>query len=215
MTQAPASRTRILFLDDHSLFRESVSRVLNAEPDIEVAASCASVAEALDSLRSKSIDLVLLDFDLGTETGAQFLVRARERGFTGPILVVTAGMSDEDMVEVVLSGAAGIFYKHGAADMLVESIRAVMRGESWIDQRTLATLLRINAPTLRPAQLNSRERDVLRAVFQGLGNKEVASRMQMSESSIKAVLQQLFEKTGVRTRGQLVRVALERYRHLL
>jgi DNA-binding NarL/FixJ family response regulator len=71
---------------------------------------------------------------------------------------------------------------------------------------------------MRPAPgptFTRRERDVLRGVFEGLANKEIAARLDISESSVKAALQQLFDKTGVRTRSQLVRIALERYGELL
>jgi DNA-binding NarL/FixJ family response regulator len=97
----------------------------------------------------------------------------------------------------------------------VEAIHKVARGEMWLDSRAVQSLV-AGASTRTSEQdegqsLTSRESLVLRAVFEGLSNKEIASRLQISESSVKAVLQQLFDKTGVRTRSQLVRIALEKH----
>src|ERR1700722_4844265 len=83
---------RLLLLDDHVLFRESLSRLLASEPDFEMAGHCGGAAEALDLLRTRPVDVVLLDFDLGGEPVSQFVAAARANGFAGKILMVTAGM---------------------------------------------------------------------------------------------------------------------------
>src|ERR1700759_3470849 len=85
---------RILLVDDHSLFRESLSRLLEAEPEFVMAGTCATVAEALTAVEERCVDVVLLDYDLGEEQGTGFLDEARRRGFKGRILMVTAGMTD-------------------------------------------------------------------------------------------------------------------------
>jgi DNA-binding NarL/FixJ family response regulator len=209
----PAPRLRLLIVDDHALFREGLARLLGSEPDLEVAAHCASVAEGLQALASEPVDLVLLDVDLGSERGLDFLLRARKEGFAGPVLVVTAGMTETEATLLIAQGAAGIFLKQDSAQLLAKGIRTVADGRAWIDQRHLSSLVGI--PRARAADdrrnLTDRERDVLRGVFDGLANKEIATRLQVSESSVKAVLQQLFHKTGVRTRSQLVRIVLEQY----
>jgi DNA-binding NarL/FixJ family response regulator len=85
----------------------------------------------------------------------------------------------------------------------------------WLDPRAVRSLVagaHVKSEEQQPAQpLTARERGVLKAVFEGLTNKEIAGNMQISESSVKAVLQQLFDKTGVRTRSQLVRIAIEQH----
>jgi two-component system nitrate/nitrite response regulator NarL len=210
-------KIRILLIDDHALFREGVTRFLASEPDFEMTGHCASVDEALDILGRTPADVVLLDFDLGAEKGTRFLVRAGERGFSGPVLVVTAGLTDAEAAELIRRGVAGIFHKHNSPELLVAAIRKLIGGEAWLDQRYLRMLLS-GGPVddqLGEPRLSERERDVLRAVFEGLANKEIAARLQVSESSVKATLQQLFSKTGVRTRSQLVRIALEQYRDYL
>jgi DNA-binding NarL/FixJ family response regulator len=116
---------RILLVDDHSLFRESLSRLLEAEPDFRVVGSCASVGDALDVLNREYADVVLLDYDLGEEQGSLFLDSARAAGFTGRVLMVTAGMSDAGTLRALESGASGIFLKHSPP-----TCRAVAGGRS-------------------------------------------------------------------------------------
>jgi two-component system, NarL family, nitrate/nitrite response regulator NarL len=206
---------RLLLLDDHALFRESVSRLLAAEPGFEVVAHCGTIEEALQVLRRKSIDLILLDFDLGNRDGREFLRLAREHGFSGKILVVTAGVEPGTASELIRSGVSGVFHKHDSAGLLAQGIREVMAGKVWLDQIQLQTALtpeRSAPKSSRARQFTDRERQILSFVFDGLANKEIATKIGVSESSVKSTLQQLFSKTGVRTRSQLVRIVLEQYR---
>jgi len=205
-------KIRILLLDDHALFREGLSRLVDSEPDLEMTGHCATVDRAIDILRQKSIDLVLLDYDLGKENGFQFIARAREMGFEGRFLIVTAGMSDAQSVQAVRLGVGGIFTKHSSPVSLAQAIRKVMAGETWLDRSSVQALVeatkRQEAPDSR-RPFTERENQVLQGVFEGFSNKEIGARLDISESSVKAALQQLFHKTGVRTRSQLVRIALE------
>ena len=201
-------------MDDHGLFRESLSRLLQAEPDFRIAGTCGSATEALAILELEQIDVVLLDYDLGEEQGLTFLESARQKGFVGRVLMVTAGMSDAGTLRALESGAAGIFLKHSPPAQLVEAIYKVMSGEMWLDSRAVRSLVAGasgKSDEQRTSQpLTERERAVLKGVFEGLTNKEIGVKLQTSEGTVKAVMQQLFDKTGVRTRSQLVRIALER-----
>ncbi len=207
-------RIRILLLDDHALFREGLSRLLEGEPGLEIAACCASVGEATGVLRQKPIDLVLLDYDLGKERGFEFITHARQWGYQGRFLMVTAGMSDAESVRALDLGVSGIFPKHSSPMVLIQAIRKVMAGETWLDENAIQALVRLSkhsvgATPTKP--FTERETQVLQGVFEGLSNKEIGARLSISESSVKAALQQLFQKTGVRTRSQLVRIALEEH----
>jgi DNA-binding NarL/FixJ family response regulator len=206
---------RILLLDDHSLFRESLSRLLESEADIRVVATCAKSTEGMAALHREPVDVVLLDYDLGDEQGSAFIDEAKSRGFAGKFLMVTAGMSNAGTLRAFERGCSGIFLKHSPPAHLVEAIHKVMAGEMWLDSRAVRSLIAgANEKTdeARVAQsLSARERAVIKSVFEGLSNKEIAASLQISESSVKAVLQQLFDKTGVRTRSQLVRIALEQH----
>jgi two-component system, NarL family, nitrate/nitrite response regulator NarL len=202
---------RVLLVDDHALFRESVSRALGETPGLEIE-HCGSIREALPILTQRRFDLVLLDHDLGSERASQFLPAARQIGFEGRVLVVTAWVSDTEARRLMRQGVAGIFLKERPLGELIESIRTVVEGGTWLDRSFARAEDRAAAtePTSVPV-FNDRQRRVLRFVLEGLSNKEIAWRLQISESYVKAILQSLFEKTGVRTRGQLVRVAVEQY----
>lgn len=177
-------------------------------------AHCATSGQALRVLSLETIDLVLLDYDLGEEYGFEFTRKARDAGYTGRIFIVTAGMNDADSVRALGYGVCGIFLKHSSPALLSEAIRKVIAGETWIDPRCIQAIVQAVGRTNqreRRRQLTERERQVLLTVFEGLSNKEIATRLNMSEASVKSALQQLFAKTGVRTRSQLVRVALEEH----
>jgi len=206
------AKIRTLLVDDHAAFGESVARALNAERDLDVS-YCASIKDALRILQQRPINVVLLDHDLGAERASQFLPAARELGFSGRVLIVTGWVSDTEARRLLRQGVAGIFVKQMPLNVLVESIRTVQAGGSWLDRR-YRNLSGEEGATEQPnsgPRFNERLRKVLRFVLEGLSNKEIASHLQISESYVKAILQSLFEKTGVRTRGQLVRVALEHY----
>jgi two-component system nitrate/nitrite response regulator NarL len=215
MMHAPQPRIRALLIDDHALFRESVTRALASHPAFEIA-HCASIRSALDMLTQQRYDLILLDHDLGNERASQFLPAARQVGFEGRVLVVTAWVSDMEARRLLRQGVAGILLKQAALEELTEAMRTVASGGTWLDRPFQK--MGAESADLEPAappQFNDRQRKVLRYVLEGLSNKEIAWKLQISESYVKAILQSLFQKTGVRTRGQLVRVAFEQYEEQL
>jgi two-component system nitrate/nitrite response regulator NarL len=219
MSKTNEKSIRVLLIDDHALFRESVARLLQSEPGFEVVAHCGSGAEALQIIESsKEIDIVLLDLDLGEEKGADFLDLLRTARFDGKVLLVTADVNDSEVLSLIRKGISGVFMKHGSPALLIQGIRETMEGKALFGQDLLRRALeRAEVPGVdqRRLKLTERERQVLSFVFEGLANKQIADRLQISETAVKASLQQLFAKTGVRTRSQLVRVALEQYRDQL
>ena len=215
MNASAPNNIRLLPIDDHTLFRESLARLLQSEPGFEVVSNCSSLLEGVKILKSREIDMVLLDLDLGPEKGGDLLEKLRDINFKGKVLLVTAGVNERDVVGMIQQGIAGIFMKHNHPALLVEGIRDAMNGKVLFDQDLLRRALEAPGTSLsasRHTGLTARERLVLSLVFEGLTNKEIADRIQISESAVKSCLQHLFTKTGVRTRSQLVRVALEKYR---
>jgi DNA-binding NarL/FixJ family response regulator len=202
---------RLLLVDDHILFREGLRRLLVSEPDFETVAECGTPAEALAVLARSPVDMVLLDFDLEDDTGTRFIASATAAGYTGKILMVTAGMSPLDVAVARKLGISGIFLKHSSPTSLLEAIRSVAEGRNWIDSKlTQSGSVAESADPTEQRELTPREQKILRGVFEGLSNKEMAYQIGVSQSSVKATLQQLFDKMGVRTRSQLVRIAIER-----
>ena len=206
---------RILMVDDHSLFRQSLGRLLETTPSMRVIGQCATTMEALEVLSGSEADVVLLDYDLGEESGFVLLTELKSRAVDAKVLMVTAGLSDEATLAVMDAGAVGIFLKHNSPEQLIVAIQRVAEGEVWLDNAALQALLagrrnRIEVVE-RSRPLTARQSDVLRGILDGLANKEIAWKLKTSETSVKAVIQELFHKAGVRTRSQLVRIAIEQH----
>jgi len=212
-----AQTINLLLLDDHEMFRQGLARVLEKEPGLKVVAQCSTSAQALETLKRSGASMVLLDVDLGPERALDFVTQAKKGGFEGQILVVTAGISGQEAVQLVQAGVAGILHKQHSTEALCNAIRQVAAGEVCIEQNYLSSLFRSVDQTKPQAQpkLTDRDRTVLRFIFQGFTNKDIAIRLEISEGAVKASLRQLFDKLGVRTRAQLVKVALEQYREQL
>jgi DNA-binding NarL/FixJ family response regulator len=210
MNETDTKKIRILLIDDHALFCQGLSRLLESESDFAITGCCLTVEAGLDSIKDNRVDVVLLDFDLGNQRGSEFLSKAVEREFRGHILILTAGVNIIEAKRLVTLGASGIFLKHDPPGMLAKCIREVAEGRSWLPQALLKELVQ---GTTKPNKRNltDRERNVLRLVFEGFSNKEIGAKLSLSEGAVKTTLQQLFKKTGVRTRSQLTRVALEQF----
>jgi two-component system, NarL family, nitrate/nitrite response regulator NarL len=207
----------LILLDDHAMFRQGLARVLEKEPEFNIVGQFTTSAEALAALNGSQATLILLDVDLGQERALDFVHEARRRKFEGQILVLTAGVSAQEAVQLVQSGVAGILHKHHSTETLCNTIRWVAAGEVYLEKEYMTALYRSVDRTKsqdRP-RLTERDRIVLRLIFQGLSNREIGERIEISESSVKSSLRQLFGKLGVRTRAQLVKIALEQYRDQL
>lgn len=199
-------KTRILLLDDHTIFRQGLARLLNAESDMELKLHCGTVGEALVAVATGLVDVVVLDVNLGAERGIDFLAQARANGFQGPVLVLTAGLSHHEEELMRRHGISGILGKDGSVDALAGRIREIAG---------LPQPPRTHGPggadETETRQFTLREVEVLRLVVEGLLNKEIAAELGCAETAVKARLRQLFHKTGARTRSQLVHIALEKY----
>jgi two-component system nitrate/nitrite response regulator NarL len=197
---------RIVLLDDHVLVREALARLLESQPGFQVVGQAGTIRDTLDILRSGPVDLVLLDINLGPEQGGIFVRAARAEGYQGRILVVTAGVGKIEAARLLQRGCAGIFLKNEKPSLLIEKIHTIMSAPEIPVASAPETPV---GPA--PVSFTSRERQVLQLVYQGRTNKEIASDLGISEPLVKAFVQQLFSKTGVRNRAQLVRLALERF----
>lgn len=212
-----AGKLRLLVLDDHALFRGGLARALAAESDMEVVAECATVSEALDVIAKHPVDVVLLDLELPGQHGGEFMNAFPPGSSERPrVLVVTGGVSEFQVHKLIRAGVEGLLLKKETIPMLCEAIRRVGAGQTALDSPWLRALVerqRIQSQEQKP--LTPREREVLRGVVQGFASKEIAFQLNSTEPAVKSVIQQLFEKTGVRSRAQLVRLALEKYPEVL
>jgi two-component system nitrate/nitrite response regulator NarL len=204
-----------LLIDSHAMVRESLADLLAREADLTVAGQAASCPEALDLVISCGANLVLTEVDLGDARAIGFVSRSRSLGYRGRFLVVTAGLSDQEALQLIYAGVGGIVHKTNSFAVLCEAVRQVARGEAWLEKAYLSPLLRANDRTRanRLPNLTERDKAVLRYLLEGLSNRIMGERLEISEGAVKASLRHVCQKLGVRTRTQLVKAALEDYRH--
>jgi DNA-binding NarL/FixJ family response regulator len=214
--QTQENRIRLLLLDDQALLRASLAHFLAAEPDLLVAGECGAPSEALEILRTAPVDVVLLDFGHAMERGDGLISAAHRLGFQGRFLVVADAADAQSAAIAIKLGASGIFLKSEAPHRLVLAIKVVANGGAWLDPRIIRLLadksvgpLPVSCGEACSNLLTDREHGVLLGILGGLTNRKIGENLGLSESSVKTAVQQLFYRTGVRTRGQLVRVALE------
>lgn len=200
-------RIRLVLLDDHLLFRESLARLLASEHEFELVAEYTTSSEALKSLKGSGVDVILVDIGIAKE----FIPCARKARYPGKSLVIARETDATGSAIVLKCGASGIFLDSDSSARLVQAIRLVANGEAWVDQKVIQLLAERypNYEDRRSGTLTERERNVLQGVIDGLSNRKIGDKIGVSESTIKATLQRLFSKAGVRTRSQLVRIALE------
>ena len=209
---------RLLLVDDHTLFRESLRRLLEGEPGMEISGDFANAEDALGAVREGlEFDAALVDYELegtGGGNGLDLVRKLRSLRPDAQVLMVTAGMGSGDLMRAVTELNAGIFLKTEPTVELVLAIQRTAKGERWISSRASLALIAsggLPAGLERPVAsgMSAREAGVLRGVLEGQSNKEIGVQLEMTESSVKAVLQKLFERAGVRSRSQLVRYAIE------
>jgi two-component system, NarL family, nitrate/nitrite response regulator NarL len=198
---------RLILLDDHLLFRESLARLLASQHDFELVAECTTPVEALKSLKHSGVDIILLDIGVAKD----FIPCAQKVRYPGKYLVIARHVDATGSAIVLKYGASGIFLASDSSSRLMQAIRLVASGEAWVNQKVLQ-LLAERYPYFEsrwPGDLTEREQTVLQCLVDGLSNRKIGDQIGLSESTVKATLQQLFKKAGVRTRSQLVRIALE------
>jgi DNA-binding NarL/FixJ family response regulator len=195
-----------MLLHPQQLFRTSLARLLSTERDLELVAECANAAEALGELVEKKPDIILFDFNIWTD----LISKARDAGFAGRFLAIAEEVDAAPCVRALSRGISGVVLACDPPARLVQAIHMVASGAAWVDQDVIQFLADRypHHEDVRLDTLGEREQAVLRGILSGLTNRKIADQIGASESTVKATLQQLFDKTGVRTRSQLVRFML-------
>ena len=197
---------RILIVDDHPVVREGLSSMISAEPDMEVVGEAANAADAIESFSRLRPSVVLMDLLLPDTEGSEAISSICGRFSDAQILVLTSAAGDEDIYRALEAGARGFLFKDMAPRELMQAIRTVSAGRRYVPAPVGARL----AENLPRTELTVREIEVLQLVASGLRNKEVAFKLNVSESTINAHVKHIFEKLAVRDRTEAVTTALRR-----
>ncbi len=201
-----AATARVLVVDDHSLLRTGVANIINHEPSLEVVAEAANGIEAIEAFRTWQPDVVLMDLRMPGMEGVEAVRQIREIDPHARVIVLTTYDADEDIARALQAGAKAYILKDIAADALVTCIRDVLAGKTYLAPSAAAKL----AERVTQVQLTPRELAALRLLANGNSNKEIATALGISERTVKTHLGHLFEKLGVTSRTEAVRVATRR-----
>jgi DNA-binding NarL/FixJ family response regulator len=208
------SRLRLLLVDDQALFREGLRMILSPQADLEVVGEAADGLAALEAVRTLAPDVVLMDLRMPRLGGAEATRRIRAEHPATRVIVLTTFEEEQDVFDALRAGAAGYLLKDASSERLGEAIRLAARGETWLQPSVAAKLVAefgrlaqrlpgAMVPTPRPVEpLSAREREVLRCLADGLSNKEIGRRLEISEGTVKNHMSQVLGKLQVLDRTQ-------------
>jgi DNA-binding NarL/FixJ family response regulator len=197
---------RVLIVDDHALFRESLAFLLQREPDITVIGQAGTLAEARGLLAG--VDVALLDLDLPDGNGRALIRGLHALNPHGTALVLTASTARPEVARAVEAGAAGVLQKSASPAALLSAVRRLRAGESLLAPREVSKLLgeaiqereRERETRAVLGQLTGREREVLQVLAEGLSDKEIAQRLHVSLQTVHTHMAHILSKLGVESR---------------
>ena len=206
-------KLRILIADDHSLLRDGLKALVNAQVDMEVVGEAETGRIALDKARQLKPHVVLMDISMPDMNGAQATRRLKEALPSVKVLALTAHEDCSYLRHMLEAGAAGFLLKRAAADQLIQAIHSVAANGGYIDPTFAGKVL---SNFMRPAskaktqanELSERETEVLRLTAWGFGNKEIAAQLDISVKTVETYKARLAEKLNLTSRTEIVRYAV-------
>jgi len=196
----------VLVVDDHSLVRTGVVNIINHEPDLHVVAEAANGVEAVEAYREHHPDITMVDLRMPVMDGVEAVRQIRAMDPRAKLVVLTTYDTDEDISRALKAGANAYALKDITADALVQCIRDVLAGKTYLAPSAAAKL----AEGMSRVQVTPRELSTLRLMADGRSNKEIAGELGISERTVKSHLGHLFEKLGVTSRTEAVKIATRR-----
>jgi DNA-binding NarL/FixJ family response regulator len=197
---------RVLLADDHAIVRSGVAFILNQQAGIEVVAEASDGGQAIELYRRERPDVALIDLKMPVVEGAQVVERVR-REFPDAVLIILTTYDTDDDIECALrAGAKAYLLKDVSPQDLVACVRAAHAGRTWVSPAIASKL----AERVTRVQLTPREMSVLKLLAAGKANREIATKLSISEGTVKIHVTHLFEKLGVTSRTEAVATAMRR-----
>ena len=201
---------RLLLVEDHASFRQTLALVFEGEPDFEVVAQAGTVAEAREVMGDREADLGVVDLSLPDGEGVELIEDLRQANPHFAALVLTASLDRAEHARAVEAGAAGVLHKSADMDQILDATRRLAAGETLLSPEELVELLRLAGQSREEERearasielLTRREREVLRALARGLSNKQIAEHLHMSVDTERTHMMNILNKLGVHSRLQ-------------
>lgn len=200
----------VLVADDHGFIRAGVSAVLH-DSRFQVIAATASGEETLAAIATHDPDIVLLDINMPGMNGVQVLETLRARGDKRSVVVLTAELTDRNLLAIMRAGVEGIVSKEGAGEELIDVLSRVHAGEKAITPDLLqrALDLSLHPESAGPLdRLNPRERRIARLVARGMRNRDIGAELNIGEGTVKVYLHAMYQKLGIENRTELALLAV-------
>ena len=207
---------RILLVEDHASFRQTLAILFEREPEFEVVGQAGTLAEARRVLRRVEVDMAVVDLSLPDGQGTELIEElGEEAGPNLAVLVLTASVDRADHARAVEAGAAGVLHKSAEVDEIIDAARGLAAGDSLLSHGEITDLLRLavrdreHELQIKEAveRLTKREMEVLHALSEGLSNKEIADRMHISVETERSHMVNILTKLSARSRLQALVIA--------
>ncbi len=210
---------RVAIADAHPVVREGLKTLLQAE-GFEVIGDAGDAATALELVKTSRPDILMLDADLPGPSGIQVLRDLTKLGSSCRVILLNAALDRAQVLEMLRLGARGFVSKNTTVEMMIKSIRTVMAGQYWIGRESVSDLIgslipshtagHAGTPGKRP-DLSKRELQIVSAVAAGYANKDIATRLSLSEHTVKHHLSTIFDKLGVTNRLEVALFAIKHH----
>lgn len=206
---------RLVLADDHRIILDGLEQLFRRQEDFEVMATCIDGEQALSAVRRYKPDILVLDVKMPRMSGLEVMRALKTENVPTRVVLLTATLDDEGVLEAINLGAAGLVLKEAASVKLVQVVRDVSKGEKILEQslvqRALEKMMRRDRALQEVASvLSPRETEVVKMVATGLRNKEIAQKLSISEGTVKFYLHTIYEKLQVHGRVELTLYAQEK-----
>jgi two-component system invasion response regulator UvrY len=203
---------RIAIADDHAVVRKGLRQILSEAPDLVVAGEAASADELMRLLRSRPVDVLVLDLMLGTRSGIDLLKHVKSEFPRLPVLILSMHAEDLFAVRALRAGAAGYVQKDGAPEELLTAVQRIAAGRTYVSpamaERIAADVVRGGSETLPHERLSDREFEVFRLLGSGNTVTEIARNLNLSVKTVSAHRTRILEKTGLQNNAEIVQYVI-------
>jgi two-component system, NarL family, nitrate/nitrite response regulator NarL len=211
-----SGKVRILLADDHTIFRDGLRKLLEAEPDFEIVGEAGDGADAISMVQQIKPEILLLDLAMPRVPGLEALREVIALKSPVKTILLTAAIEKRQIIEALQVGARGVVLKDAATQMLIRAIRTIINGQFWVGRESVTDMqvylkhqiATQPAPKAKSYGLTRREIEILGTIVGGLSNKEIAQKFSLSEDTVKHHLTNIFDKVGVSSRLELALFAI-------